>query len=55
MEFNINVSNNGLQIIMLSNTMQIMWIPFSLLYLLCTLIQKNTHTYKPHTTYKLYT
>ena len=26
-----------------------------LLYLLYTLIQKNTHTYKPHTTYKLYT
>ena len=33
MEFNINVSNNRPQIIILCNTMQIMWIPFSLVHI----------------------
>ena len=36
MEFNINVSNNGPQIIILCNTMQIMWIPFSCVHIIPT-------------------
>ena len=36
MELNINVSNNGPQIIILCNTMQIMWIPFSKVHIIPT-------------------
>ena len=36
MEFNINVSNNGPQRIILCNTMPIMWIPFSLVHIIPT-------------------